>query len=157
VQNLLLVILILVVSSCSKDSVDYSYPVDPENKRNTRAGKFFDGDVVLYGQKKSNIVDTISQNKLFQSADNIISDIADIDISDSDLGIISSKWKESKDGAQKTKITVLIKSEEIKKESLDISIHKKHLNIDGQWQKKKSENEELLIELLKEKILAAAR
>ena len=81
----------------------------------------------------------------------------EIDIADPELGIITSKWKSNEDNSEKTKITALIKGSEAKEENLNISIHKKYLDNEGKWQNKKSDNEEMLVKLLKEKIIARAK
>ncbi len=155
-KNLLLIISILITFSCSKDNVDYSYPDDPENKRKSRAGKFFQDDIILYG-KKVKADDAKIKNKLFLSAKSVIVELIEIDVADPDLGIISTKWQGSKKSKEKTKITVLVKGSKVKEDNLHISIHKKYLDKDNKWQNKKSENEDFLIKLLKGKILDRAK
>lgn len=158
-KGLFLIIFIPILLSCSSKNVEYDYPSDPQNERKNRAGQFFDGDVVLYGKKEKvdNINRQVSAGKLFLSAKSVISELIDIDVIDPDLGIISTKWKNSKDAKERTKITALIKGKELIEDNINISIHKKQLDDDGNWKIKKSQNEDLVIKLLKSKIVSAAK
>jgi len=158
VKNLLVILSILtILSSCSK-KVEYDYPDDPQIKRKQRAGKFWDDDIVVYGkQKNKDGLEKTTQNKLFISANRIISQMIEIDVIDADLGMISTKWQNSKNKKEKTKITALVKGSKVKEENLEISIHKKYLDQNNKWQNKKSDNEEMLVKLLKDKIIAQAK
>ena len=162
-KKLSLILIILILNSCAKPRIEYSYPQDPEIERKSRAGKFFNDDVVLYGQKeKADKNQDQQHNKLFLSAKNVIAAMIEIDVEDEELGIISTKWSENKSSKERTKISVLIKGEEPKSENIEIAIHKKIQDEKGQWenkygQNKKSDNEDLLIKLLKEKIIAIAK
>jgi hypothetical protein len=143
-----------ILFACSKNNIKYSYPSDPEIERNSRAGKFFGEDIILYGAKPLNkIVIKQNSNKLFISAHEVIAEIMEIDIVDEEMGIISSKWQFNKDRNSKTKINILIRNNKTSKDNIDISIYKKYLGKDKKWHDRKSDNNQILINLLKEKII----
>ena len=160
-KKLTIILLTLAVFSCSKAKIEYEYPTDPETARKSRAGKFFGDDIMIYGQKpladkSQNQAQNQTPNKLFTSARDVVNSVIEIDVEDPELGVISTKWQENKTKKERTKITVLIKGAEVKEENIDIAIHKKSLDENNVWQNKSS-NEELLIKLLKEKIIARAK
>lgn len=183
ITNLQAIIFALIIlTACSKAQIEYRYPEDPKNQRNLRAGKFFSDDVILYGKKEdknkqkspkdsensssnnsnkdsnfAQIDKQITANKpLFYGAKEVVMDILGIDIADVDLGIVSSKWQENVSKKERSRVTILIKNFEIKEDNLNIAIHKEYMDENGSWIEKKSENEELLIKLLKEKIISKA-
>jgi hypothetical protein len=161
VRVLFVFFIVLTVSACL-GNIEYDYPTNPNDDRRSRSGKFFDDDIILYGKKKDvdrgvNYSVDRAKNKLFISARDVVSEIIAIDVEDFELGMISTKWGTSKRVKEKTKITVLLAGTKAIESNVNVSIYKKYLDSNGIWRDKKMHNEDLLIKLLKDKIISRAQ
>ena len=154
-MKLKIIILSCLVGSCS-NNVDYNYPQDPVNQRKSRAGKFFNDDVILYGKnnKNSDNDKLAINNKLFLNAHKVLQEIADIDILDPEAGILSTKWKFGKNKDYKTKITIIIKGSEMTEDNIKISIVRKYLE-NKQWIDKEPDDPDMIKSLIKSKTITA--
>ena len=156
IRIFLFIILLLSTFSCSFSDIKYNYPDDPQNFRGSRAGKFFKDDLVLYGGQKSTS-DLKDGSKLFVASSQVVDDLIALDIADPEIAMVSSKWQRNKKTGEVTKIKVIIKSDKLALDSLDIKIYKKYQDKNGKWQSKKSDNDKMLAKLIKQQIITKAR
>ncbi len=162
IQKLFLTIILL--SSCSKADIKYEYPENPDIVRKSRAGKYFNNDLVLFGQTKNS---QSSNSKTFEAKEKtyplwsasleVIGDLLPISAVDINSGVILTDWyQDPEDKKNRIKINLLVKSREIKADSLVISIFRQKLNSKQNWQDDRSSND-LSARLIKAKIIERAK
>ena len=167
-KKIVVVILLFILFACKKPDIEYDYPQDPQNIQNFRNGRFF-GNVVVYDankkknknyQSKSDPVMEKQDNNniLFGAAFEVISSLFPISVSDSNSGILVTEWY-TEDESQdfRTKINLLVKDNQLKEESLLITIFKQQKDSKGIWQDLPNKSNDLAVKLLKEKIISKAQ
>jgi len=160
--------LCLCLFACSKKSVNYNYPDNPDYARNSRAGMAFSKqDLVLFGKKSDKKAAEKSENVksslLWKSALDVVSGLFPIAIIDSDSGIIISEWYHDENSDERIKINALVKGAEVKKENLQITIFRQKKvgnRKDSTWgapSLEDSDSKSLSAKLIQEKILERAQ
>lgn len=162
-QRITIICLLIILSSCSSDNIEYEYPQDPSIVRNSRAGRFFD-DIVLFDGKdkkgsKSNFQsDQNKKNILWAASFEVVSSLFPIAIADSSFGIVVTDWYQDENNKEsRVKINVLVKGKDIKEENLAVSIFRQKKDDKEQWQDQQADNSNLSARLLIDKIIGKAR
>jgi hypothetical protein len=156
-KKILSISLIILISACQNSNIDHTYPKNPENIRQKRAGKFFDDITVFDGKSKKSSENSIkhtSKNKLWISSLEVIGGLLPIDVADQNSGLIVTEWYQ--DGGnknQRIKINLLVKGSEPTKSNLLLSIFRQSKNSKGNWDDEKSNNNSISAHMIKEKII----
>lgn len=159
----LFILALALLSSCSKADIEYKYPENPDIVRKSRAGKFFNSDLVLFGKNNNQISAFNSKNTkdvnypLWLASLEVVGNLFPIATADANSGLIITDWYQDS-GSDKTraKINLMVKSKEIKDESLMISIFRQKKDSKGNWQDDKLD-QGLAVKLIKEKIIQEAK
>ena len=160
---ILLFVISLAISSCSSPKIDPTYPENPDIVRKTRAGRFFNDPVTIYGgnkkaNEKAKQVEIENKNPLWLASIDVVGSLFPIAIIDANSGIIVTEWYQNNDSQnERIKINALVKGGgEIKEENLTISIFNQTRDKKGLWNDKKIDNA-IAVKLIKEKIIEKAK
>ena len=162
----LLTLCLFLVCSCEKRDISYKYPDNPDYLRKSRAGSMSKkGALVLYGSEEDVGLENIDNvavvdSALLKAAIEVIEILAPIASNDSENGLIASEWhKANASSTHRSKINVVIKGSQIKKENVEVIVFYQK-KLDATWIEDGSDNSnsaESVAAMLQEKILARAR
>ena len=160
-KKIILLSLIALISSCQNSKVNYTYPENPKNIRNGRAGKFFDNKNIFSSNKKTSALKT-QANQLWISSIEIISELLPISVADENSGLIVTQWyqdEQNKNDHQRSrmKINLLVKGKEIKEENLSLTIFRQTKNNKNIWVDEQSSNQSLSAQTIRDKIIEKAK
>lgn len=155
-EKLVLFSFLACIFSCQYNSIDYSYPENPENIRKQRAGKFFDGKKAV-----DKIDKRTSSSPLWVASIEIIGALLPIATIDQNSGLIITEWyqgekNQSNSQSDRIKINLLVKGREPKKENLVLTIFRQTKNDQAVWVDELSD-QSLFSKMIKDKIIEKSK
>ncbi len=160
-KKLIFISLLTLISSCQNSKVDYSYPKNPENIRNLRAGKFFEDKNFINHEEKpagKTYEKPASKNKLWLSSIEVVSSLLPIDVLNESSGMIITEWyQDGQNKDERIKINLLVKGEEVKKENLVLTIFKQTKNFKGSWVDSQPSKKNIATQMIADKIIEQAK
>lgn len=168
IVKLFIILSFAFILSCKKDDISHNYPDNLDYLRQSRAGNYFDKDVILYGankdKSKENVVSKyydeteLSNSSLWKNSVEFIGSLFPIAIIDSNSGLISTEWyQEDENSNKRVKINAFVKGKELRKKNLRVLIFRQK-RVNNQWRNDGSEDSDksksaLTAILIRDKIL----
>ncbi len=148
--------LVVLFSACQNSKIDYSYPINPQNLRNQRAGKFFDDNNLLNNKKNPDqkTADKKNPSPLWIASIEVIGALLPIETADENSGLIITEWyQDGQNKNERIKINLLVKGIDPKRENLLLTIFRQTKNSKGIWIDSQSSTTSLTAQMIKDKII----
>ncbi len=124
----IILLIALVVLTCSCAKMNHEYPSSPEEKRDERIGKITGDGIVIGGGSLVNNAPNITVNTFLWQASIDVMKFMPLNSTDVQSGIIITDWyKLNHDACSAYKANVFIKSKDLKSDALDVSVYKSNV------------------------------